>query len=442
MNTAGLGLKALSLNIGATFGRQVAAAAFGLITTAIIARVFGPEGNGTLAVALLLPTMLATFLNLGVAPANVYHLGSAQITVRPLLRANLRIFALFAAAGLVVGAALLAWQAATLFPGVDPVVLWVALAAFPLALLNSYLQSVFQGLQQFRPYNLIAIAQPFLFLVLVAGLLLAGSREIALLIGAQVVSQLLVLLITLRMLTPLLGPEDSDEPSGKFIKKTLGYGWKAHLSNILAFANYKADVFLTNLFLGPLSVGVYVIAVAIAEQLWLISQAVSAVLLPRLSQLSADEDKRKRLTPLIARWVLVVTFLGSLTVAVIAGPIIALVFGPDFSHALLPLWILLPGIVLMSAARVLANDIAARGRPELNMYISVVVVVVNIVGNLILIPIYGLPGAAAATTIAYTLNLVLHLLIYSRFTGNRWVDSLFVRPSDVQLLWVAVLRHK
>jgi len=40
-----------------------------------------------------------------------------------------------------------------------------------------------------------------------------------------------------------------------------------------------------------------------SEKLWLMSQAVSTVLLPRLSQLSSDEHKRKTLKPLIPRWV-------------------------------------------------------------------------------------------------------------------------------------------
>lgn len=434
MNTPGLGLRSLSRNIGATFVRQIAAAVLGLVSMAIVARVWGPEGNGTLAVALLLPTMLTTFLNLGVGPANVYYLGSAQMTVRQILSANLRIFLLLGTLGLGIGAATLAWKGQAFFPGVSPLVLWFALAAFPIGLLNSYLISVFQGLQQFRPYNILAIFQSVAFLVLIIGLTLAGNREIGLLVGAQVISQLLVLAFTIRWLMPLLGPKDSAEFSESFVRKTLGYGWKAHLGNILAFVNYKADVFLVNLFLGPAAVGVYIIAIALAERLWILSQAVSTVLLPRLSQLSSDEAKRKLLTPLITRWVLTITLVGTLVLAVLADLFIALVFGKEYSGALLPLWMLLPGILLLAPARVLANDIAARGCPELNTYIVLVSVIVNIAANLMLIPILGLVGAAAATTISYTVIFILELIVYSRFTGNRWLDLLVISRNDIRML--------
>ena len=434
----GLGLRSLSHNMGATFARQIVAALLSLLTIVLIARVYGPDGNGAFAVALLLPTLLSSFLNLGVAPANVYHLGSGQVSVRHLLRANVQIFLWLGLFGLAAGAAILNWNAEGLFPGVSPLLLWFALVIFPVSLLNSYLHSIFQGLQQFKPYNMLAILHPAMLLVLVAGLTIFGNRELALLVAAQAGAQLVVLAMTIWRLSPLLEKQAKGELPAHFVKKTLGYGWKAHLSNIMAFVNYKADVFLVNLLMGPAAVGVYVIAVALSEKLWLMSQAVSTVLLPRLAQLSTDEAKRKILTPLIARWVLFITLLAALVVALVAEGLIRFIFGAEYSGALLPLWILLPGIVSLAAARVLANDIAARGRPEWNMYTSVVVVLVNIAGNVILIPPYGLTGAAAATTLAYALTLTLTLMIYCRFSGNRWRESVFVRVGDVRMVRAAI----
>lgn len=430
----GLGLQGLSRSIVATLGRLVFAAILNLLTVVLIARVYGPEGNGAFAMALLLPSMLTSFLNLGVAPANVYFLSSNQFTVRDLLRANARIFLWLGALGSLFGAGLLVWNTSDVFPGISPVILWIALAIFPVSLLNSYLQSVFQGLQQFKPYNLLAILQPFMLLMLVFGLTLLGNREQAFLVGAQFISQLVVLGLALLWLKPMLGPKVKAKSTAEIAKKTLGYGWKAHLSNILAFVNYKADVFLVNFFVGPAAVGVYVIAVAMSEKLWLMSQAVSTVLLPKLSQLSTEEEKRKTLTPLIARWVLLATLLTALILATVAHWLIFWIFGSDYNGAILPLWVLLPGIVFSSVSRILANDIAARGQPQLNMYNSVVVVSVNVIGNILLIPDFGLIGAAASTTIAYTINIVLRLWVYGKISGNHWSDSILIRPADFAMI--------
>ncbi|MEK9667087.1 MAG: hypothetical protein VW701_08020, partial [Deltaproteobacteria bacterium] len=84
-----------------------------------------------------------------------------------------------------------------------------------------------------------------------AGLTLFGSRELVFLVGAEFLSQLFILGLTLCWLLPLLGPKVKVKTTENIAKKTLGYGWKAHLSNILAFVNYKADIFLVNFFMGP-----------------------------------------------------------------------------------------------------------------------------------------------------------------------------------------------
>lgn len=76
---SGLGLKKLAVNAAATLGRQVSSGLLQIITLAVIGRFFGAEGTGIYTLALLLPTMLATFLNIGIGSANVYYIGSNQV---------------------------------------------------------------------------------------------------------------------------------------------------------------------------------------------------------------------------------------------------------------------------------------------------------------------------------------------------------------------------
>ena len=427
-----IGLVELTRNMSVTFGRQAVAALLGFITLAIIARTYGPEGNGIFALALLLPSVLVTFMNLGMAPANVYHLGSAQISPRDLVAANLKLFFPTASLGLAIGAMLLSWYGDALFPGVEYFVLWLALLAFPISFLNVLLHSIFQGLERFQAYNVIAIAQPLALLFLVGSLAIMGNREIAVLVGAQLASLFFGLALSIKLLIPLTRKQDGGTTSQKFWKRTLSYGFRAHLSNVLSFLNYKADIFLVNLFLGPAAVGVYVVAVVLVERLWLISQAVSTVLLPRLSRLLSQKAHDDLLSPMIARWVMALTSVAALVVALLSGPIILLVFGAEFGGAVLVVLILLPGVVLLSPARIIANDLAARNRPELNMYTDAAVVAINIVANVLMIPRYGLNGAAAATTLAYAMGLTGRLWIYGRLTGNRWVDTLLLKHEDIR----------
>lgn len=431
----GLGLKKLSGNVLATLARQLCAGLLQLATLVMIARVYGAAGNGSYTVALLLPTILASLLNLGVAPANVYYLGSRRVSPRVAWRSTLKLYGVIIIVGLSIGAGVLSLYAQEWFPGVPELLLWFALSIFPVALLLSFISSMFQGTQQFKQFNVVLLLQPLLTLLGIIMLVIAGVESIGWLLAAHLGGSVVTVGVALKVLWPLLSDSGDEQlQSATYVKAAIGYGYKAHLSNILAFINYKADIFLVNLFIGPAGAGVYVIAVQISERLWLLSQAVSTVLLPRLSELSTEEDKRKTLTPLITRWVLFITFLGALTLGAIIYPLIKLIFGVEFIGAVLPLILLLPGIVVGAASRVLANDIAARGRPELNMYTSVMVVAVNIVGNILLIPHYGLTGAAIVTSIAYTINFCMRLAMHHHFTGVLFMSNLLLEKTDLEYL--------
>lgn len=429
-----LGLNSLAKTATSAFIRQFVSGLLQLTTIAIIARVYGPAGNGAYALALLLPSMLVTCLNLGVGPANVYYLASAQFSPRKVLATSIKITVILSVIGMIIGGTIIWLKADELFPEVEHLMLWLALFSFPISLLQKFISSIFQGMQKFREFNVTLLAQPVITLAIVTGLVLFENINLYALIIAYFVGTIVTLLLSSMLLQKHLkgGGKNLTED---YIKKAINYGHKAHLSNIMAFVNYKADIFLVNLLLSPANAGVYVIAVQLSESLWMLSEAVSTVLLPRLSELSSDEDKRLQITPLITRFTLYSTAFFSMVFAFLAYPSIYLIFGTEYLDAYIPLLILLPGIVLTSASRILANDLAARGRPELNMYTSIVVVVCNIIGNILLIPSYGLFGAALATTVAYMLNFLMKLLMYRYITKVPIVNLIVIRNSDLKGLF-------
>ncbi|MFT7625377.1 MAG: O-antigen/teichoic acid export membrane protein [Myxococcota bacterium] len=430
----GLGLRKLGADVMGTFARRTGGSLLQFVTVILVARLFGPEGSGAYSLVLLLPGMLSTFMNAGFAPANIYYLGSKRVDVRTSIRVALRLTAHISLIGVAIGALCLGFAADRLFPGIDQTLLWIGLAIFPLSLLLSFLSSVLQGLQRFKELNLVLLVRPGLTCILVAGMALTGMRELTWVIVADLVGLIAASVLILRRLRQQLAGVPLREAESDFRGKALHYGFRAYLSNILAFVNYRADLFLVNLLIDPAAAGIYAVSAQLARQVGVISQTVSTVLLPHLSSLDSEEQRRKRLTPLISRWVALITLLGAVALAIIAGPTLGIVFGSEFAAGFSVLLLLLPGAVTVAPGRILANDLASRGRPELNTYVSAVVVVVNLTGNLLLIPRFGLEGAATSTSLAYILNLILRLAVYSHFTGNRWADSLFVKPEDIRAL--------
>ncbi len=426
-----LGLKRLAGNVAVTLGRQLISGLLQLATAVIIARGLGPEGNGQYAIVLLLPLMLATFLNLGIGPANVYFLGAKKVSVATVFKVINRLSFIITVADLVIGILCIHFFGQKWFPNVPTNIIWYSLVLFPPFLYQSLLASIFQGLQRFSTFNFILLSQPVITLTGVLLLTFLGLFKIKYIIAISIASLVLTICICLKYVKQEIKGSTVSTNGGSYFKQVLTYGYKAHLSNILAFMNYKADIFLLNYLISPAATGIYVIAVQIVERLWQLSQAASTVILPRLSELSVDEEKRKKITPIVCRSVLMATLLAALLLACVAQPLISIFFGNEYMHAFTALLLLLPGIVAGSGARILANDIAARGRPDLNMYFSILTVTINIAGNLYLIPRYGLAGAATATTIAYMLNLMFRLIVYQKISGNNFLSPLLITSEDI-----------
>lgn len=403
----------LRRNVVYTFGRHIIGALAQFVTVFIIARQLGAEGNGQYAMAILLPNLLVNFLNLGIGPANVYYLGREEVAARQATIENVKIAGIIACAGTIGALVLVRTWGETLFPGIPSILLYLGLSAFPIALLVQYLRTIFQGVEDFKAFNWATLAPPlstllYIFIaVYVLGLGLTGA------VAGFALGHATGLLVVWIYLRRYFKKENGATGSydNAYIRKSFSYGWKAHLSNILAFVNYRADIFLVNLFLTPAATGIYVVAVKIAEQLWMLSKAASTVLLPRLSAMHENPQARLRLTNKAFAGV------GGLTAAAASLSVIALyfllepVFGAEFLDAFSPFMWLLPGIIAGAGARVQANCIAAAGKPEWNMYVAFGVVSVNIIGNVILIPIWGIEGAAIATSIAYMGNAAVKVVL-------------------------------
>lgn len=435
----GLGLRRFARDSSYTLIRQVVAIVLGMAISILLARGLGVEGRGVYAVALLLPRTLVTFLNLGVAPATVYFLGRGDRELEAAVRGNIALAFWNSLFAVLVGVIVIVWGGEALFPSAPIELLFISLAAAPLLLHTGYLLAILQGLQDFRAYNWVTMIPQLVMLILVLLLVwwIPGGPlgALAAFLGGNLAALIaLIALLMQRSPTKRIFVLWLD---WAYTRQVMGYGLRAHVSNIIAFLNYRADMFLLNLFTGAAAVGVYSVAVGLAERMWIVSSSVSTVMLPRIASLDGEETKRRQLTPLIARHVLWFSLAMGMVTWALARWGIVLLYSDAYLESATALRLLLPGIVALSFSKIMANDIAGRGRPEINSRQSAIAFGVNIIANLILIPRLGVGGAALATTISYSLLTVLKLVVYTRIAQVRWTDVLLLNREDWRRLGMA-----
>jgi peptidoglycan biosynthesis protein MviN/MurJ (putative lipid II flippase) len=94
---------------------------------------------------------------------------------------------------------------------------------------------------------------------------------------------------------------------------------------------------------------------------------------------------------------------------------------------------LLPGTVALAGTKIVASYIFSQGKPLINSYMTLVTLAATVLFDLALIPPFGVAGAAAASSIAYSLSLVLSLVVYSRMSGRSVWEAVLVQGSDLRM---------
>lgn len=421
------------------------AAVLGLLLSALLARGLGTNGKGIYELALVLPLVIQSVFNIGVTMSAAYYVARGDHDLVTATRGSITLSLWLSGGGLLVGAALVRLGSAALFPGIPADLLYLSLLLLPLLYLRLHLSAVFQGLQDFRAFGLVELTPPLVSIVLIVPLVFMWDGGVAGALLAAIAGNaaglaLAVLLLRRRIAAPV--PLLALRLDRAYWRQIAGYGLKAQLNIIAVYLLLRVDVFLLNLW-GPggaASVGIYSIAVLLAERIWTFSTVTGQVILPRIASWEGDDDRRTQLSLLNARLTFWFGALILVALALLGEWFIVLLYGEAFRPAAQPLLWLLPGIALFNLARVLGPDVAGRGRVGINAAIATAAFAINLAANAALIPALGYNGAALAASLAYSFLGIASVVAFCRVSGARWWQIWLITGSDVALLRQALNR--
>src|SRR5574341_1423710 len=316
MQPKGLELRRLAKDSTYNLIRQGWAIIIGLVVSILLARGLGKVNQGVLTITLLLPELLIALFNLGIGPATIYYISRGQWSPQRALQGNTAAGIWISLISIFIGVGIIYAGNDYFFTSIPRSLLLISLFTIPISLLMAYLNTIFNALQDFRTFNLISMVSQFLLLILVFLLVwvLPGGVYGALYayIGSNLGGLILLVFLLIKKLNLFFQPNLGLDLL--HVRNALHYGIKAHLGNLVTYLNYRVDNLLLNHFAGASQVGIYSVAVGIGERLWIPSSAVSMVILPRIASQEYDEERRRQLTPLTARYV---TWLSLLMVIVL-----------------------------------------------------------------------------------------------------------------------------
>jgi O-antigen/teichoic acid export membrane protein len=412
----------------ATWGVRLVNNAVSVAISILIARALGPEGRGQYYFPVLVAATLFGVLHLGVEHAHVFLVGRGRSMAA--LAANAGVLAAGAgAAGVLLGVAGWAWLQDSLMSGVPLGFLVLALAPLPLSLHHLYLAGLLVLRGEVLRVQRIALWSALFQAVAVGSLFASGSMTVAWVIAVNSAAVALTWAITLRLfrsLVPLRARWDR-----ALFADTLRFGLRMHLGLVFSFRNLRPDAYLVKHFLGLRELGFYSLAVSLVELVWLAADSIAFVVLPH--QTRAGERDAGVLTARTCRVSLVVGTLLSAALAAAAYPLVLVAYGREFLPALPALWLLLPGIVLASLWRPLGGYLLKLGQPLALSGTSGLALLVSLGASLLLIPAWGIAGAAVATTAAYATLAAACLAWFLRRSGVAPHEILWVRAESASM---------
>ena len=206
------------------------------------------------------------------------------------------------------------------------------------------------------------------------------------------------------------------------------------ITNLVQFFAYRADYWLINYFRSESELGIFSQANRFAQMLWVLPNILAAMLIPLIAAPGGDFNEKG-----VIRLVRVINYSNILVIGIII--LVALLtydlFLPaSFSAGLFPLLLMIPGYYFFCINILLAAFFSSRRLLWVNLIGSSLCFIVIILADLILIPPFGIQGAAIADSIAYSAAAIFSILSFMRHTSFSFADLFRIRRTDWSY-WIA-----
>jgi len=405
------------------FTAFIASELIGMFLRMFLARSLTVAEYGLFYAVFTLISFFILFRDLGLGSALVKYI--PEFTVRKkfteIKSSIVSVLLVQAVFGLIVSVVLFLFSdniAMAVFRTLDASPLLRILGAwFFVAIFYTLAQTTFQGFQNMSAYasiNLFNLMSILLLSVLFVGVLGLGVIGVAFAyLLAAVVIGFFSLTFFIRGYPHVFWEKTS--VTRPLLKKLFVFALPLLVGGVAGLIISYTDTLMITIFRTLPEVGFYQAAQPTARILWYFPSALGVVLFPMISELWAKGEQKLLGGTLhfLTKFSFILIIPAAFIFIAFPEIVINLLFGPGYLAGATALQILSMAAIVYTPFLILAEVMRGIGRPVVLLKITAFMACFNLVGNLALIPPYGIEGAAVATFIAHLLGLAL-LFYYAR----------------------------
>ncbi len=402
VNLAGLGVTGVS----------------GVLLLGVIATVYGAAELGRFNLVFAVYLIASQVATLAIHHGVLHHLGRARHATDEARREVLlgAVSAVVLSAGatvlalsLAAGPVLEALGRSDLTTGIR-----LGIAGSGAFALNKVLLNALNALARFRAFGAAGATRGVLLIVSGGALAALGAPGARLPLLLLLTEACLAAILAVLLRQELFGGKWDYASTATWARTSLRFGVRGFAGGFLSDLNARVDVLCLSLFVDDRAIGIYSLAAVLAEAAHQVPIVVRSLQSPRIVMLVAkrDADGLRELLALFRR-TLQPAMLVAGGLAVALYPTAARLLGGDgFTEGRLSFAILIAAVWVVSAHTPFTLLLVQGGDAAGNSLLLTAAVLANVTGNLALIPLLGITGAAVATA-GSTIALVLLLRVFT-----------------------------
>lgn len=399
-----------------TLAGNIFNAAVILVLNIVISRMIGPSGFGLFSVALTFYLACFDIFGFGVEASLVrfisLHEGRGEHSDSlKYIRLGFKIRALTSFLMLFLAFTASDFLAVKVFNNPSLSSLFrIVFFGQSIALLMSLVVSIFQAYQKFLAFSILYGITGLVRLVLTVVLVFINLVNAESLLAVFVFSPALTFIIGFFFLPKQFISAKDDKDT---FKKLFNYGKWIILWGVTATIHTKLDIFMIARFLGDYATGIYSAASRLTLGIIWINSSIVQVLTPKYTRSQSNSE----LITLIKKGFLGISPIIIATIlAVFLSPIIIpLLYGKAYIEAVVILELLLIGMIFFMLSTPAMVSLTALGKSNVIGIISLFQLPLVFIGNLVLIPMLGIKGAAITTIISnFFVFFVSAIYVYHR----------------------------
>ena len=391
-------VRRLSRQLAAYGTADVAVLAVNVLLLPLYTRVLSTTEYGALALLLVVEALLKVVFRWGLDTSFLrFYYDCKTDEERKTLAGTLAIAMAVVNCALTAGLLLLAGPINQVLFESDAFV-----NAYRLLVLNS-LASAFL----FLPFNLLRIQERARFFAALTFLRALGTivGRLVLVVGfgfgvlGLILADVIVTVALYVVLSGTIKSMLSLRFSRGVLREAIAYGFPQVPHGLLSQTQSAADRFLLGLYMPLSQVGVYLIGHTIAGVIKFYPVAFESAWMP-FAYDSMQRQDAKRLFARMATYACTVLVFLALAVATLAGPVVALLLPADYRDTSRLVPVLVAGMTVQALAWFLATSLNVAKQTRVYPLITAVGAATSVAANVILIPRYGMYGAAVAFVIS------------------------------------------